>query len=441
MSSPAPATSGPAPRRPGATAATGLRVARIGLSAVLGVLACLLVPLTLIAVWVNDIALDTDRYVATVAPLATNRAVQDAAAARITSAVDVRVDGPGAAAQLADWLRSQGLPPQAAQAVRGLGPQLDAAVHDTVHKAALKVVRGERFRRVWTRANRRAHAAVVHALTGEGRGAVGVSDGTVTVDIGTAVDELKRELKDAGVAPAAAVPTPDRQFVVLSSEQLGKVRTAAHWLDVVGDWMPALTAVVAAACVLLARRRRRALARTALGAAAACLAVAIALAVVRSYYLDHLPPAVRSRDAAAAVFDILLRFLRAALRTAVVLGVVIALGAWLSGPGRLPAAVRRRCDATADAVVSRARAHGVHTGRAGAWTRDHRTAVTAAAAVAVGAGFAAWNRPTPAVILLLALVLLFLLALIALLAADGRSAVRLPSAAAGPAGPGERGAV
>ncbi|WP_406449601.1 hypothetical protein OH768_02700 [Streptomyces sp. NBC_01622] len=82
---------------------------------------------------------------------------------------------------------------------------------------------------------------------------------------------------------------------------------AAHALDVVATWMPVLTVV--------------ALAKTALGAAGAALVVA------RHYYLDHLPPQGESEAAAAAVFDHLLHFLRVTLRTVIVLGAVVALGA------------------------------------------------------------------------------------------------------------------
>jgi hypothetical protein len=91
-----------------------VRIARATASAVLIVVTCILVPVALMTVWVHDIALDTDRYVKTVAPLATEPAIQDAAVDRISEAVDVRIDGDRAAAELADWLRSQGLPPQAA---------------------------------------------------------------------------------------------------------------------------------------------------------------------------------------------------------------------------------------------------------------------------------------------------------------------------------------
>jgi hypothetical protein len=99
-------------RRRGSAAA---RITRKTASAVLIVLTCVLVPVALLTVWVHDIALDTDRYVATVSPLASHAAIEDAAVKRITGAADVRVDGSQAAADIAAWLQSQGLPPRAAQ--------------------------------------------------------------------------------------------------------------------------------------------------------------------------------------------------------------------------------------------------------------------------------------------------------------------------------------
>jgi hypothetical protein len=421
MSSPAPPSAAAertgGARRRGATAG---RIARSAGSAVLVVLTCVLVPLTLLAVWVHDIVLDTDRYVSTVAPLARHRAVQDAAVARIGKAVGARVNGPQAAAQLAAWLESQGLPPKAAQAVKGLGPQLDSAVDDSVRKVATRVVRGERFPTAWEDANRAAHTAVVHALTGEGSGAVGVSDGTVTLDVGTAVDSVRRELEADGVPVASAIPSSDKQFVLLDSDQLRKTREGAHLLDVAGRWLPPLTVVTGAAAVLLAHRRRRTLARTALGAAFACLVVVIAIAAFRTYYLDRLPPTVQSQDAAAAIYDTLIRFLRESLVTAIVLGLVISLGAYLAGPGRLPVAVRGASERASDSLALLAHRHRVRPGRAAVWTDRHRRWITLAAVLVVSAAFAFWNRPTALTIFFLLLVLLLLLALIALIAAAGR---------------------
>ncbi|MGW2745430.1 hypothetical protein [Streptomyces sp. NPDC001450] len=406
-------------RRSGGGAAA--RVARRTASAVLIVLTCILVPVALLAVWVKDFALDTDRYVSTVAPLATEPAIQDAAVHRITEAVGARVDGPQVAADIATWLQSQGLPPRAADALKGLGPQIDSAVNQAVTKIATRVVDSDVFATTWRTANRAAHQAVVHALTGEGRGAVGVSDGTVTLNVGTAVDEVKKELVDAGLKPAEKIPDVDKQMVLFHSDELAKARKGAHLLNVVGNWFPVLVVVLGALGVFLARHRRRALARTALGAAFACLVVAVALVVARRYYLDHLPPQVQSKAAAAAVFDTVLRFLKVSLRTAVVLGVVIALGAYLVGPGRLPVAIRGASDNTADSAARWAAAHHLHAGRAGTWTLAYRKGLTLAALLVIALVFALWNHPTVLTILLLVVVLLAVLAVLALLAAGGRT--------------------
>ena len=384
-------------------------------------LTCILVPVALLTVWVHDIVLDTDRYVSTVSPLASDPAIEDAAVKRITKAADVRVNGSQVTADIAAWLQSQGLPPRAAQAVKGLGPQLDSAVNDTVEKIATRFVSSDRFEQIWTNANRAAHTAVVDALTGEGRGAVGVSGGTVTLDVGEAVDQVKKALVDAGVSPASKIPDVDKQMVLFQSDQLEKIRTAAHLLDVIGNWLPVLVVVIGAGGVLLAHRRRRALARTALGAAFACLVVAIVLVVARRYYLDHLPPQVQSEAAAAAVFDTLLHFLKVSLRTAIVLGVIIALGAYLVGPGRLPLAVRGASERTADSAAHWAYGHQVRTGRVGTWAQAHRRWIAVAALLIVALVFALWNHPTALTVLLLVVILLAVLALLALLAASGRA--------------------
>ena len=198
----------PGPR----TSSRAGRIVRNTASEVLITLFCIFVPLSLLTVWVHDIAA---------------------------------------------WLQSQGLPPRVGAAVKSLGPQLDDAVDGVVHKAATRVVQGPAFETVWTDANRAAHNAIVHALTGQGRGAVGVSDGTVALDVGTAVENVKKDLVDAGLGPAAEIPEVNKQLVLFQSDRLGKIRKGARLLDIVGNWLPVLAVVIGADGVLLTHRRRR----------------------------------------------------------------------------------------------------------------------------------------------------------------------------------------
>ncbi|GAA2153578.1 hypothetical protein GCM10009760_51440 [Kitasatospora kazusensis] len=400
--------------------ARAARIARSTASAVLLFLTCVLVPVSVLTVWIHDIALDTDRYVATMAPLARDRAVQDAAVDRIARAVDVRVDGRQVASDVASWLQQHGLPARVGSAVEALGPQLDAAVNQTVTSVAGRFVRSDAFAQVWTNGNRAAHSAVVYALTGHGRGALAVTDGTVTLDVGAAVDQVKAQLVAAGLSPAAKIPSVDRQIVLFQSDQLAKFRSGAHLLDLLGNWLPVITALVGAVGVLLAHRRRRALAAVSWGAAAGCLVIVIALAAARHYYLDHLPAQVQP-PAAAAVFDTLLRFLKVSLRMVLVLAVVVALGAYLTGPGRLPRAVRRTADRGADAAAGWGAAHGVRTGPVGRFTAARRRLLTGGVLAVLAVVFAWWDHPTAWVVLLLVLILLAVLLVLALLAASGRT--------------------
>ncbi|WP_406365429.1 hypothetical protein [Streptomyces sp. NBC_01546] len=412
------------PSAPSGKAHEGSRAKRIAMStvsAVLITLTCILVPVSLLTVWVHDIVLDTDRYVSTVSPLASDPAIEAATVHRITEAADVRVDGPRVAADIAAWLESQGLPPRASTAVKALGPQLDSAVDQAVTKVATRFVDSDRFEKVWTEANRAAHTAVVRALTGEGRGAVGVSDGTVTLDVGVAVERVKEDLVAAGLSPAEKIPEVNKQMVLFQSDKLAKIRNAVHLLDVVGNWLPVLTVVLGAIGVLLARRRRRALVTTTLCAAAACLILAIGLVIARRYYLDHLPAEVQSPAAAAAVFDTLVRFLRVSIRTAIVLGIVVAIGAYLSGAGRLPIAVRGKAETMADSAARWGSGHGVHTGKVGTWVDAYRRWLTLAALLVIALVFALWNHPTVLTVLLMVVILLAVLAVLALLAAGGRN--------------------
>src|ERR1700712_1763086 len=55
--------------------------------ALLLIVACVLAPLSVLAVWTRNTLLDSDQYVSTVAPLAENQAVIQAAANQITASL------------------------------------------------------------------------------------------------------------------------------------------------------------------------------------------------------------------------------------------------------------------------------------------------------------------------------------------------------------------
>ena len=65
---------------------------------------CLLLPVAAVALWARTVIFDTDRYVATVAPLARDPAVRNAVADRITAEVFAALNIEAfAAGRSTDW--------------------------------------------------------------------------------------------------------------------------------------------------------------------------------------------------------------------------------------------------------------------------------------------------------------------------------------------------
>ncbi|MDX3236550.1 hypothetical protein PV392_12830 [Streptomyces sp. ME03-5709C] len=386
------------------------RPARAFFSAFLIVVACVLVPLSALAVWVDSEVGDTDRYVATVAPLARDPAVQDAAADRIASAVMRRID----VKSLLDDVAPQDRPRLDELLGRVSGP-LTSGIESLVRSTAEKVVRSDAFATVWTDANRRLHASLDKALTGQGGGAVKLTNDTVAVDLAPLVDRVKQRLVDAGLTIAAKIPEVHTDLTVVRSEKVGKIRTGFRLLQLAGLWLPVVAVVLAAAGVLLAVRRRRALVAAALGFAAAALVLGAALTVFRVIYLDALPASV-DQQAAGTVYDTLVRFLRQTVRAVFVLGVVVALGAWLSGPGRYARRTRGVWESVLGGAGDAAHRVGMRTGPVGPWLVRHKLPVGWVVVAAAALTLAFWSYPTGWVVLGLALAVVLVLAVVEFLA-------------------------
>lgn len=389
------------------------------LGAVLVVLGCLLAPLSVVAAWAADVVGDTGRYVATVGPLASDPAVQDAVANRATDALMSRLDLPALLADVTPADR-----PRLQQALGGrLGGALEGAVRSLVHDEARKAAASDAFRTVWTDANRRIHSSLDKALTGSGGGAVQLTDDTVTLDLGPLVDQVKQRLVDAGLTPAEHIPTVHTDFTLARSDQIARYRTYLRLLQLAGNWLPVPAVLLIAAGVLLSVRRRRALVAGCVGVAVATGILGIGLSVFRTFYLDRLPAGV-SPGAAAAVYDALVHFLRTTVRMVVAVAVVVALGAWLTGPGRYAVLVRRLWSAGIGAVRSTAGHAGLRTGPVGPFVRRQHAWIGRLLVVVALVVWLLWSRPTGWVVVGIALCLLAALAVVEFLASpepdDGR---------------------
>ncbi|WP_067464706.1 hypothetical protein [Nocardia amamiensis] len=326
--------------------------------AVLTVLVAVLAITTVTSRFVRGEILDTNRYLSTVAPLGSDPALQTEVSNTITDEIFARVDIEGltadALAALTDAVPATADRPRVDRAVEGLAPVITQQARGFVNDTVLSFVRSDQFEDLWLQANRVAHTALVAVVTGHvGPESVTVDEnGTVTLSLRTVIENVKARLVDRGFTFAEKIPAVDKQFVLFRSPELVRAQQAVDTLDKAATVLPWVTiaAAVAAIAAAPAGRRRRALVFVGLALVVGMLILAIALLIARAVYLDRMPPEVLAPDAATEVIDTVLVPLRTALRAVAVLGLAIALGAYLTGDSASAAATRRGLGRGMDAV-------------------------------------------------------------------------------------------
>ncbi|MFF4588971.1 hypothetical protein [Streptomyces sp. NPDC001388] len=374
-------------------------------SCLLIILASVLALLAVVAVWANSIVRDTDRYVATVAPLASDPAVQQAVTTRVTDAVLQQIDVDGLVAELSDAAKQQGVPPRIASLVGDLDGPITSGLKELVSGTVMRVVSSDAFATVWEDANRRAHDAVDKALTGSSDSVVTLKDDQVAIDVAPIVAQVKQRLVDAGLTVASKIPDVHTDFVVVEGKDVGKIKSYLRVLEIVGNWLPVIAVLIAAGGVFLASHRRRALIGAAIGVFLAMVLLGVTLTVFRAVYLDHLP-AGTNEDAAGAVYDALVRFLRSSVRAVGALAVVTALGAFFVGPSRGAVLTRHFFGTGIAAGRDVAVSAGLRLGPVGRFVHRFKTWIGAAILVVAAIVLFTWSYPTMAVVLWTAVIVL-----------------------------------
>jgi hypothetical protein len=387
---------------------------RAPVAATLIVVGCLLAPLSVLAVWTANQVSDTGRYVANVEPLIHDPAIQNALTDKITNQVTSNIHVTAYTDQAAALLTSKGLP-RVGALLKTFAPSISSAVTGFIHSAVHKLVTSPQFARAWVKANTVAHKELVIALSGQGNGTVGISNGQVTLDLGPFITTVKQDLVKRGFTLANSIPAIHPTFALFSAKYLVKARNAYRLINDLKYVLPILSVLLLGLGVYIARGHRRALIGAGLGLAGSMLLLGAGLLIFRGVYLNSVPASVLPADAAAALFDTFVRFIKQGLRTILVLGLVVAAGAFLVGPS-VTAVKTRAGFASALGWVRAEGAHaGLRTGPVGTWTYTHKTALRISAVALAALIFVFWGRPTALVVIGITIVLLVVLGLIELI--------------------------
>jgi hypothetical protein len=376
--------------------------------------------LSVVAVYLRAEVLDTETYVQTVAPLARDITVREAVANRLVDEIITRTDIAGLANQVAEKLVAQGAPERVEDLVEPAINGVRSFLYDKIYQ----LLGTPQFQTIWDQVNRLAHEGLVTVLTG-GKGRFVASTGTtVTVDLGALLSAAKQQLVARGVKFVSRVPDVSIPYEIIDSKELPTLRRYVRLLDSAATWLPFVALGLLGLGVLAAPNRRRGII-TGFAMVAVVVAASLgALALARGYYLDHLPPTIRSPDAAAVVIDTLLRYLMASLQTLLAVAAIFVVAALLAGPSRIAMACRKVVNYALDAAA-RGLAHaGSWVAKVGRALLGARRAIQIAVVLAAVVGLILANRPGISAVLWTTAIVLLLFTLIEIFVRAPASAQR-----------------
>jgi hypothetical protein len=252
-----------------------------------------------------------------------------------------------------------------------VGP-LEGIVRDYARDAIITVLKSDQFERIWNDAVTTAHRLALRVLDGDDPPGVVRRDGEVVLDLLPAIHdilqriiaqgpgflgnvqlpeldenatrgEIRRQLSDRlGVN----VPADFGQIPVFQEDRLSEASETVHLLGRLVIGTVILTILFGAGALLLSTGRRRTILQLGLGVAIATYLVFTILRVVVDDLVDLVEEG-DNRAAARAAASIVSRGLRDGAWYLLVAGLLVAVGAYLAGPGRGATWVRRQTVALA----------------------------------------------------------------------------------------------
>jgi hypothetical protein len=399
---------------------------RSTVSATLIILAIVLAPLSVVSVWASNQISDTDRYVATMAPIGQDPAVQAALTDEITTAIMEKLQVEEVARQLLTTLASgDRVPPSIAALAPGLAVPLTDGIQSFVHDEVAKFISSPEFETVWNEVNRTAHEQVVKLLSGDQSGAISAQGDQITLNLGPIIERVKEQLVNNGFTIAQNLPAIDRTFVLAENSSISDMQLAYRTLNTLGVWLPVLALVLLVIGIALAGDRRRATMRGSFGIVASVVVLGALLTFARVYYVESTPAGILTSDGAGGVFDTMVRFLRSGLRYVGVLFLVIGLAAFVTGPSAGAVRTRQTLAGGIGSLRRSAARAGFRTGGFGTWLHAHRRLLVVVVLVLAGIVLMSWTRPTGWVVVGITVVVLVVLAILEFLATPPGEAAAL----------------
>jgi ElaB/YqjD/DUF883 family membrane-anchored ribosome-binding protein len=303
---------------------------RNGWAKALAVIAVVLFTFSVTAVWLNRTVTNTDAWVSTMSPLASQPAIQNYVASEASNAIIGRLD--------IESLVKQALPPEA----QPLAGPVTVAVEGFIRQTAQRFTQSKQFQTLWTQINKEGHTIIVAVINGEPE-AIKTSNGQVTLNIGTVVVNIKERLSAAGLTFVNNIPTSslgNKEIVLFQSSELDQISTALRIMSRAALILPLLTLLLAVGSISLATDRRKISLWLGVGTIIIMVLSLVVIYLAQYPFIQRLQSFDVPDQVASAIYSTVLRNLIGLQIWYIIIGFGVALAAVFLGPSSWAVSLR-----------------------------------------------------------------------------------------------------
>ena len=303
-------------------------MARRIIAALLIIVASLLAPFAVGALWADRTITETDTFVETLAPLADDPAVQQTVATEVSTAL---IDAIDAKTRIDEALSKLNGPLAGVRPDSAIAEGIASGINGAIESGVTSYTQSDRFGDAWMAIATLLQEQFVKLLDRDTTdAAVTLQDGQIVLDTKVAVAKVQAQLVERGVPFADKLEVPGREVVLADTPNLQTAATALSIFLPVANWMWLVVLLMFLIGILLWRPASRGVMWTGIGLAigggpdvcGACTSGR------RSSSLSRRPT---SPTSSRSVSTTMLRFLVNALLVMICLGISLAITGWLAG--------------------------------------------------------------------------------------------------------------
>jgi hypothetical protein len=293
--------------------------------------------LAILGIWARAQLLNTTAWTKTSSELLEQPQVRETVATTLVDQLYANVD-------LAGELRSR-LPDN----LRPLAGPAAGALRDPLQRAIERLLEAPRFQALWSEANRVTHQQFVNIVEDKGRAIRLPGGGAVQLDLRPLAGRIAQQL---GLSGSRVDQIP--QIKLLSADQVDAAQRGVKLLKAVSIFLFALTLLLLATAVWLARpeRRRHVIAGAGIRLVVAGLVVLAVRAIVGHALVEDLASTAAGRDVSADVWKVATSLLVGVAGVMIVAGLLVAIPGALAARHRVPALVRDQPVIVAGAAIA-----------------------------------------------------------------------------------------